>query len=256
MPFPRVKSDEYDFSNHIPFAIMWGDHIKDPGRVIDNYISFIDVAPTFFDAIGLKWEDTGMQSTPGLSLLPLIRGESNEFRDHVLIGKERHDVGRPNDYGYPIRGIVQNGWLYLRNYRPDLWPAGNPECGYSTVDGSPTKTHILKARHDPQTYHFWQWSFGKRPAEELFYLPDDPDCIHNLALEEKYDATKKQLISKMEEELKKQSDPRMFGNGDIFHTYEYTWEIYRNLYDKMVIQKEDIVPMWINASDIETDLME
>jgi hypothetical protein len=48
----------------------------------------------------------------------------------------------------------------------------------------------------------------------------------------------------------------MFGNGDIFHTYEYTWEIYRNLYDKMVIQKKDIVPMWINASDIETDLME
>jgi len=256
MPFPRVKSDEYDLSNHVPFAMMWGDHIKDPGRVIDKYISFIDVAPTLFDAVGLKWVDSGMQSTPGLSLLPLVRGETTEFRDHVLIGKERHDVGRPNDYGYPIRGIIQDGWLYLRNYRPELWPACNPECGYSTVDGSPTKTQILKARHNPQTFHFWQWSFGKRPAEELFYLPDDPDCVNNLASEEKYDATKKQLISKMEEELKKQSDPRMFGKGDIFHTYEYTWEIYRNLYDKMVIQKKDIVPVWINASDIETDFIE
>jgi arylsulfatase A-like enzyme len=256
MPFPRVKSDEYNFSNHIPFVLMWGDNVKNPGRVIEKYISFIDVAPTLFDAIGLKWEDSGMQFTPGSSFLPLIREESAEFRDHVLIGKERHDVGRPNDYGYPIRGIVQDGWLYLRNYRPDLWPACNPECGYSTVDGSPTKTQILKARHDPQTYHFWQWSFGKRPAEELFYLPDDPDCVNNLASEEKYDATKKQLISKMEEELKKQSDPRMFGKGDIFHTYEYTWETYRNLYDKMVIQKKDLVPVWINASDIETDFIE
>ena len=38
----------------------------------------------------------------------------------LLIGKERHDVGRPKDYGYPIRGIVKDGWMYLRNYRPEL----------------------------------------------------------------------------------------------------------------------------------------
>jgi N-sulfoglucosamine sulfohydrolase len=255
MPFPRAKSDEYDFSNHIPLAMMWGDKIKNPGRLINEYISFIDVAPTFFEAAGLKWEDSGMKSTPGTSLLPLISGESSEFRNYVLIGKERHDVGRPNDYGYPIRGIVKDKWMYLRNYKPDLWPAGNPECGYATVDGSPTKTNILKARHDPKTYHFWQWSFGKRPAEELYYLPDDPYCIVNLSSKETHAAIKIDLISQMEEELKKQSDPRMFGNGDVFHTYEYTWGIYRNLYEKMVIQKTGIVPMWINASDIETDFI-
>ena len=48
----------------------------------------------------------------------------------------------------------------------------------------------------------------------------------------------------------------MFGEGDIFHSYEYVWEIYANLYDKMAIQKEEIVPVWINASDIETDLID
>ena len=56
MPFPRAKSDEYDYSNHIPMAMMWGKNIKNPGRVIDEYVSFIDVAPTFFEAVGLKWE--------------------------------------------------------------------------------------------------------------------------------------------------------------------------------------------------------
>ncbi len=60
----------------------------------------------------------------------------------------------------------------------------------------------------------------------------------------------------MEEELKNQSDPRMSGEGDIFHSYEYTWDKYRNLYDKMVINKEAIVPIWINASDIETDFID
>jgi hypothetical protein len=60
----------------------------------------------------------------------------------------------------------------------------------------------------------------------------------------------------MEEELKKQNDPRMFGKGDIFHTYKYTDSRWENLYEKMVIKKTGVVPIWINASDIETDFIE
>ena len=256
MPFPRVKSDEYDMSNHIPLAMMWGKNLKNPGRKIENYVSFIDLAPTFFDVAGIPWQKSGMQDTPGSSLRPFFTGGSNNFRDHVLIGKERHDVGRPNDYGYPIRGIVSDGWLYLRNYRPDLWPACNPECGYSTVDGSPTKTEILKSRHNPGTKYLWEWSFGKRTPEELFNLNDDPYCINNLALDESVSGTKKGLKAKMEEELKKQNDPRMFGNGDVFHTYKYTDPRWENLYEKMVIRKTGVVPIWIDSTDIETDFIE
>ena len=256
MPFPRAKSDEYHFSNHIPLALMWGNKVKDPGRIVEAYISLIDVAPSLLEVAGIDWKDSGMKETPGSSLIPFIDGISMGFRDYVLIGKERHDVGRPKDYGYPIRGIVKDKWMYLRNYRPDLWPAGNPECGYSTVDGSPTKTEVLKTRHDPATRFYWEWSFGKRPAEELFYLADDPYCINNLASDDRYDNKKNELKVFMEEELRKQADPRMFGQAEVFHTYEYTWEIYRDLYDKMVVNKEDVVPMWINESDIETDLME
>ena len=47
-----------------------------------------------------------------------------------------------------------------------------------------------------------------------------------------------------------------FGNGDIFHNYYYTWDLYRNLYDRMINKGEEIVPMWINASDIETDIID
>jgi N-sulfoglucosamine sulfohydrolase len=256
MPFPRAKSDEYDDSNHIPLAIMWGKNIKDPGRVINKYVSFIDIAPTLFELVGLDWKESGMQSTSGISLKPFFAGANENFRDHVLIGKERHDVGRPNDFGYPIRGIVKDEWLYLKNYNPELWPAGNPECGYTTVDGSPTKTEVLKTRHDPETKYLWDWSFGKRSHEELFNLEKDPYCINNLALQDKFEKKKEELNAKMEEELKKQEDPRMFGNGDVFHTYFYTWDPYRNLYDRMINKGEEIVPMWINATDIETDLME
>ena len=255
MPFPRVKSDEYNESNHIPLAVMWGKNIKKPGVIINEYVSLIDIAPTILDAVGLEWKNSGMHVSPGASLLPLFKGDVEEFRDYVLIGKERHDVGRPKDYGYPIRGIIKDDWLYLRNYRSDLWPAGNPECGYTTVDGSPTKTEILKSRHNAESKYLWDLSFGKRPTEELFNLHEDPFCINNLATEREFETIKEALINKMVTELKKQSDPRMFGNGDIFHNYYYTWDPYRNLYDRMVNKGEEIVPIWINESDIETDLI-
>ena len=48
----------------------------------------------------------------------------------------------------------------------------------------------------------------------------------------------------------------MFGNGDVFHTYEYTDPRWENLYEKMVIEKTGVVPVWINASDIEMDFLE
>ncbi|MGN6547875.1 MAG: hypothetical protein ACTHK7_22760, partial [Aureliella sp.] len=64
-------------------------------------------------------------------------GQIEPERDHVLIGKERTDVGRPHDWGYPIRGIVTAEYLYLHNYEPSRWPAGNPETGYLDTDGSP-----------------------------------------------------------------------------------------------------------------------
>ena len=52
----------------------------------------------------------GMAASPGRSLTDLFRSEKSgridPRRDHVLIGKERHDVGRPRDEGYPIRGMI------------------------------------------------------------------------------------------------------------------------------------------------------
>ena len=94
----------------------------------------------------------------------LQAADAEDARPNILIGKERHDVGRRHDWGFPVRGIVKGGVLNLRNFEPTRWPAGNPETGYLNTDGSPTKTVILDGRTNPQTERFWQWSFGKRPS--------------------------------------------------------------------------------------------
>jgi arylsulfatase A-like enzyme len=256
MPFPRAKSDEYEYSNHMPMAVMWKKGMKGHGRRCDQYISFIDIAPTLLDIAGINWKNSGMQPSPGRSIRPLLLDKRmrKPFNETILIGKERHDVGRPDDYGYPIRGIIWDGYLYLRNYRPDLWPAGNPETGYPTVAGSPSKTAVLNTRHNRLQQQFWEWSFGKRPEEELYNIVTDPYCLTNLVSDSVFSERKEAMLAKMEKRLRKQGDPRMFGKGEIFQRYPISDPELRNAYFRIVNKKEDFVLPWVNESDVDSSL--
>ena len=253
MPFPRIKGQAYDASNRVPLAIMWPRGIRTSGRIVDDYISFIDLAPTFVEMAGMSWEQTGMDPSPGRSLSDIFHsdksGRVNPLRDHVLIGKERHDVGRPDDVGYPIRGMVKDEMLYLRNYEPSRWPAGNPEAGYLNCDASPTKLVILRARRASGRDPFWDLCFGRRPAEELYDLKNDPDCLRNLA-EGGRQTIKQRLEDQMVAELKAQGDPRMFGQGEVFDRYPYSSPGTRNFYNRL-IAGERIRAGWADEDDFE-----
>lgn len=252
MPFPRAKGQEYEYSNHVPFAMMWKKGITKAGREIKDLLSFIDLTPTILAVAGIPEEKSGMQPIEGKSFLNLLTKEdSKPQKDYVLIDKERHDVGRPNDQGYPIRGIIKGDFLYLMNFETSRWPAGNPETGYMNVDGSPTKTEVLKARRNPETESYWQLSFGKRQEEELYNISEDRECIANLAKDANYNTLKKQMRSELLQKLAKQQDPRMLGQGDIFDSYLYMGSV-RDAWNR--IKKGESVPARsINKSDFEPE---
>ncbi len=256
MPFPRIKGQEYEMSNHLPLAIMWPKGIKNPGREIQDYVSFIDYAPTFLEIAKVPLSATGMAAPSGRSLTDIFNSEKSgqviAARDHVLIGKERHDTGRPNDLGYPIRGIVKNGMLYLKNYEIDRWPVGDPITGYLNTDGSPTKTWILDARRDGSAPKFWDWNFGKRPAEEMYRVPEDRECMTNLADAPDLAELKKELITQMEAELAKQEDPRMEGKGSIFDEYPVSGPAAK-YYERMIEKGEKTPAGWVNPGDYEKE---
>lgn len=258
MPFPRIKGQTYERSAHLPLAIMWLEGIKNSGRKVNDFISFADFAPTFIEVAGLDWKETGMHSTAGQSLTDVFyndqSGQINPERNFILIGKERHDVGRPYDWGYPVRGIIKGDMLYLHNFKPDRWPAGNPETGYLNTDGSPTKSYILDHRTTQGMYHYWQWNFGKRPKEELYNIKKDPYCLHNLADDPAYIQLKQGLKSNLYKKLKEEGDPRMLGQGYIFDEYPYMNEGTRNFYHRFkegTLGKE--AAGWVNPSDFEDE---
>ena len=258
MPFPHDKGQTYYDSNHLPLAVMWKRSIKTVGRKVDDYVSFIDLAPTFVEVAGLAWGQTGMAQPQGRSLTGILfsdrSGMTDASRDHVLVGRERNDIGRPHDEGYPVRGIVKDERLYLHNFEPSRWPACNPETGYMDVDGSPTKTEVLNARNGSATKAFWTACFGKRGAEELYDLRGDPDCLCNLADTDGMRSQQAALHKQLFDELRAQQDPRVLGNGGVFDAYPHANEKMRGYYEKQM-QGQKIPADWVNASDFEkTDL--
>jgi N-sulfoglucosamine sulfohydrolase len=258
MPFPRIKGQAYEYSNHMPMAIMWEKGIKSPGREIYDFISFIDIAPTLLDVAGIGLSASGMHKMEGISFSDIFSSRKKGFvdknRNWVLIGKERHDVGRPDDAGYPIRGIVKEGFLYLRNYTPERWPAGNPETGYLNCDGSPTKSLILNLRRSGITMEYWKMNFGKREVDELYYIGNDPDCIKNLANDPGYNAIKRRLNDQLIDELLRQDDPRMLGKGDVFDNYPYADSRTKDFYNRF--KRRELTRKaagWVDSTDFETE---
>jgi N-sulfoglucosamine sulfohydrolase len=254
MPFPRAKGFAYPDSNHLPLAVRWPRGISTPGRVIDDFVTFADIAPTVLDVAGLAAADTGMAPITGRSWREIFASQKNgrvvASRDHVLIGKERTDAGRPNDAGYPVRGIIRDGFLYLRNFEPDRWPAGNPETGYLDTDGGPTKTLILEAHRRNPADKYWALGFAKKPAEELYDLSRDPECVDNLAAAPGQQQRRAALERAMTDELKAQGDPRMFGRGEIFDRYPIATSDSRNFYERFM-RGENPKAGWVSPGDFE-----
>jgi len=225
MPFPRCKANLYDLGTHIPLAIRWPDKIK-AGRIVDDFVSLQDLAPTFLEAAGLKPPTT----MTGRSLMNILTsektGQIDRNRDKVFTGKERHNMCRQDKSGYPCRAVRTKDFLYIRNFKPDRWPAGDPEPIstqgiYGDVDASPTKTYMLEHKNAPQVKHLFELAFNKRPAEELYDLNKDPNQMSNVACNAEYAKIKEKLALILTKELKTTKDPRILGNGDIFDKYPY-----------------------------------
>ena len=232
MPFPRCKSNNYDSGARIPLAVRWGSGIKNPGRVLDDFISTTDLAPTFLELAGLEIPEimTG-RSFSTLLGSPEEGFVEREHRDYVLHGKERHVPGQEEDMGgYPVRAIRTHDYLYIRNFREDRWPAGTPNykeaaipyCWLGDCDNGPTKTYMVDYQ-DKDEYHrnLYELSFGKRPAEELYDCRKDPEQLVNLADDPAYAEIKMELSDRLMEDLLATKDPRATGGGENFDTVTY-----------------------------------
>jgi arylsulfatase A-like enzyme len=220
MPFPRVKGHCFEAAHRVPLIVRWPE--KPGDRRVAEFVSFVDFAPTFLELFGIQPDASGMQPITGRSLASLVRGEKavGVARDATIIGRERNDVegraGTPSGLGYPARGIREGRFLYVKNFAPDRWPCCDPDKGLTDTDPGPTKSFIAAAG---QLDTYWKLCFGLRPAEELYDVEQDPDCVQNLAGDKAYAADRDRLEARLMAALREQQDPRVLGKGDQFDEY-------------------------------------
>ncbi len=232
MPFPRAKANCYEYGIHEPLAIRWGAKVPG-GRTVDDLVGFVDLTATILDATGTKPAPASPLS--GHSILPTLlstnQGMVNPAATVAWSARERHSSSRYHNWTYPQRALRTPQFLYLRNFKPERWPAGDPRVlnadgslgkingAFFDIDIGPTRDLLLKNHDAAELGKYFQLAVAKRPAEELFDIQKDPACLKNLAGDPAFAQVKDELSRQMTEYLKKTGDPRVTGNGDIWENY-------------------------------------
>jgi arylsulfatase A-like enzyme len=239
--FSYGKCNLYDFGTRVCLAARWGE-IKNPGRVVDDFVNLMDLAPTFLEAAELEVPEV----MTGKSLLPLLQsskeGQVDPERSWVVTGRERHvSESREDMMPYPQRSIRTNDWLYVINFKPDRWPGGNPWnispesaptqeeleddtfITHPDMDGGPTKAFLVLNRDHPNYSDYYHMAFAKRPREELYDLRKDPYQVTNVAGQKRYQEIQAELNKRLMEELRQTGDPRVMGDGSRFDKMPYTF---------------------------------
>ena len=235
MPFPYAKANANEYGTHVPLAIRWGKKLKG-GKLVKDLVSLIDIAPTILEAAYGENYPEIMRTYPmeGKSLLKYFEPKLKnlEKRNAVYMARERHSSSRWNNLTYPQRSIRTDGYLYIRNFKPERWPAGAPQKigkdgilekmdgGYHDIDASPTLDYMIANQVEDKTESLFKNAVNKRPAEELYDIKNDPYCLNNLAGNRTYNKTLLDLRARLGAYLMRTEDPRVTGDGDVYETYK------------------------------------
>jgi N-sulfoglucosamine sulfohydrolase len=233
--FPHGKCNLYGFGTGVCLSIT-GPGVNG-GRIVNDFVSLTDLAPTFLAAADLKAPDV----MTGRSLWPILQSEKNGLvdasRTHVFTGRERHvENARPDFTPYPQRAIRTADHVLIVNFRPDRFPMGDPylldgdkippaatlesqtRVTLADMDASPTKAWIVGVKNTPKWKAHYERFFGKRPKNELYDLKKDPHETINLAEDPAYGEVKSALENELMDVLAKTGDPRLVAGGEFFET--------------------------------------
>ena len=230
--FTHGKCNLYDFGVGVALFAR-GPGVKG-GRVVDDFVNLMDLAPTFLEIGGAPVPDV----MTGRSLLGVLKSEQaglvDPARTSVVTGRERHvGAAREENLPYPQRALRTAEFLYIRNFKPDRWPMGMPGstdpkalggntfAAFADMDASPTKTWLIVHGEEPQYKKFYDFAFAKRPLEELYDLKKDPDQVTNVAADPAYASQKQELADRLLKTLTDANDPRVVGDGTTFDKPPY-----------------------------------
>lgn len=151
--FPEMKATLSDRGTGVTLIVR-GPGEFTGGRGIDGLCQHMDLYPTICEMAGIA-KPGWLQ---GRSLVPLVRGESQQIHDAVFAEQTYHWNTSPR----PFRSVRTTRYKYIRCYAT--------ECEWG-VDGGPTD----------RWYRSLGYGKSPHPTEQLYDLTFDPHEANNLA---------------------------------------------------------------------------
>lgn len=216
----RSKTNVHDWGVHVPLAMMWPDRIK-PGRRVDDFVNFIDLAPTILQAAGLKVP----REMTGRGLLDVLVSSASGLVDPTRTwttgGLEWH--GEEDPVNLAARMIRDERYQYIVNYglgpRRKVAPAqSRPDAEYAQTAATADEIALVtKHPNHPAVQPFVKLFVEPRPREELYDCQQDPWELNNVADSPAYSEVKARLKARLEAYQRQTGDPRITGEMEIFN---------------------------------------
>ncbi|MBD2751427.1 sulfatase family protein [Spirosoma validum] len=192
-PFPGSKTTLYEPGMKLPCIVKLPKPQK-RGFIQDAMISWLDVTPTLLDFAGVS---AGNVPRQGRSFKAIIEQENITGWDEVYASHSLHEV----TMYYPMRVLRERRYKLIYNIAHALpYPmALDLYNSFTWQDILRTKQNVYGKRTVTAFLH--------RPRFELYDLQADPDEVHNLATNLKYQATLKRMQEKLKRFQQQTRDP-------------------------------------------------
>ena len=232
----RSKTNVHDWGVHEPLAMMWPARIK-PGRRVDDFVNFADLAPTMLQAAGLPVP----REMSGRSLLNILiasaSGMVDPTRGWTTAGLEWHGEFEPVNLA--ARMIRDTRYQYIVNYGtgPRIVfdnAARLPDDQFERSAATSSLNDLLqKHPNHPTIKRYMPLLVDPRPREELYDCQADPWELKNLADSPAHSAIKEKLKAQLEAYQRQTKDPRITGDMAIFErTRQFVQERKTKGYDE------------------------
>lgn len=192
---PFAKANCWFYSTRTPLIVRWPGVTKADSVDKTHLISGVDLLPTFLDAADVK----GPEKLDGRSIVPLLRGETQDGRDAVFTQIDTKADGK----AVPIRCVQTKRFAYIYN------PFSDSQHVYrNNNEGQTMRAMERAAKHDAKIAERVKF-FRYRVPEEFYDLQKDPDCRNNLISDPEYQKDIDQLRAWMETWMKETDDPML-----------------------------------------------
>ena len=187
MALPFAKTNCWYHSTRTPWIVRWPKVVRANSADTKHLISGIDVTPTILNAAGLP----PLPGVDGKTIVPLLKGRTQKGREFVFTQINRTSARR----AYPMRSVQNARYGYIFN----AWSNGKTRFRNESQAGRTFRAMNRAAKSRPKIAERVK-HYLFRTKEEFYDYQKDPDALHNLIDDPKY----QKMIIEFRARLKKQ----------------------------------------------------